>query len=251
MNRRTLACALVSIVLMLRFTAHAAVGDIIQMLVTITDTLKNGVGQVLGAIQRVNTLKQNLQQEVAWPVKAISQATTEVAQVRNRFTNLANQVRQIEVSSATLAAPKQLEQVLRGNGQISMRQVQPAFVKVFGSVPSAADATVNDRNLVDADDSMASGSLKTALVADTVSGQMLSVADSLERQAASTAPGAASFVTVQGQVANLETQAFLQRLLAAELREEATRLAHANALLKRSADANRVLRDHMLQVLSR
>ena len=34
-------------------------------------------------------------------------------------------------------------------------------------------------------------------------------------------------------------------------REEAMRLAHANALVKRSTEANRVLRDHMLQILSR
>jgi hypothetical protein len=98
---------------------------------------------------------------------------------------------------------------------------------------------------------MASGSLKTAVLADTQTDEMLAVADSLERQAASTAPGAALLVTVQAQVANLENQACLQRLLAAELREEAMRLAHANALVKRSAEANRVLRDHMLQILSR
>jgi hypothetical protein len=80
---------------------------------------------------------------------------------------------------------------------------------------------------------------------------MLGVADSLEKQAASTSPGAAPFVTVEAEVANLENQAYLQRLLAAELREEATRLAHANALVKRSAEANRTLRDHMSQILSR
>jgi hypothetical protein len=246
-----LACVLVCVILLLPVAAHAGVGDIIQLLVTITDTLKNGVGQVLGGIQRVNTLRQNLQQQVAWPITAINQAKSEVAQVRSQFTSLAHQVRQIEVSSATLADPKQLERTLRGRGQVGLGQVQPAFVKVFGVVPSATNATPNDRNLVDADDAMASGSLKTAVLADTATEQMLNVADSLEKQAASTAPGAAPFVTGEAQVANLESQAYLQRLLAAELREEATRLAHANALVKRSAEANRLLRDHMSQILSR
>jgi hypothetical protein len=221
------------------------------LLVTITDTLKNGVGQVLGGIQRVNALRQNLQQQIAWPVTVINQSKAEVAQVRNQFTSLANQVRQIEVSSATLANPKQLEQVLRGSSQLGVGQVQPAFVKVFGAVPSAADATPNDRNLVDVDDAMASGSLKSALIADAASGRMINIADSLEKQAASTAPGAAPFVSVQAQVANLENQAYLQRLFAAQLRQEGMRLAHTNAQLKRSAESNRVLRDHMLQILSR
>ncbi len=251
MTKRILTCTLVFSVLLLPVAAHAGVGDIIQLLVTITDTLKNGVGQVLSGIQRVNTIRQNLQQQVAWPVTAINQARTEVAQARSQFTSLANQVRQIEVSSATLAGPKQLEQILRGGTQVGVGQVQPAFVKVFGAVPAAADATPNDRNLVDADDAMASASLKTARLADTRTEQMLIVADSLERQAASTAPGAAPFVTAQAQIANLENQAYLQKLLAAELREEATRLAHGNALVKRSAEANRLLRDHMLQILSR
>ena len=251
MKKRILTCALLFMVLMLPVAAHAGMGDIIQLLVTITDTLKNGVGQVLEGIHRVNALSQNLQQQVAWPVTAIDRAKAEVAQARNQFASLANQVRQIEVSSATLADPKQLEQTLRGANQASVRQIQPAFVKVFGAAPSTADATPSDRNLVDVDDAMASASLKTALVADTVSGQMLGVADSLEKHAASTAPGAAPFVTVEAEVANLENQAYLQRLLAAELREEATRLAHANALVKRSAEANRTLRDHMSQILSR
>jgi hypothetical protein len=249
MTKRTLACALVFIALMLPVAAHAGVGDIIQLLVTITDTLKNGVGQVLGGIQRVNTLRQNFQQQLIWPVTAINQAKAEVVQVEREFTSLANQVHQIEVSSATLADPKQLEQISRGRGQLGVAQLQPAFMKVFGAVP--ADATPNDRNLVDVDDAMASGSLKTALVADTVSEQMLNVAEGLEKQATATAPGAAPFVTAEAQIANLQNQAYLQRLLAAELREEAMRLAHGNALVKRSAEANRVLRDHMLQILSR
>lgn len=251
MKRKLFAGSLILVVLMLPVAAHAGVGDIIQLLVTITDTLKNGVGQVLGGIQRVNNLRQNLQQQVAWPVTAINQAKSEVAQVRSQFASLANQVHEIEVSSATLADPKQLEQILRGGGQAGVGQVQPAFVKVFGTIPTAGSVTPSDRNLVDVDDAMASGSLKTAVVADSVTEQMLGVADSLEKQAASTAPGAAPFLSAQAQVANLENQAYLQRLLAAELRQEAMRLAHTNALVKRSAEANRVLRDHMVEILSR
>jgi len=95
------------------------------------------------------------------------------------------------------------------------------------------------------------GSLKATMISDQASEQMLSVADSLEQQSAGTAPGAAPMLTAQAQVANLENQAFLQHMLAAELRQEATRLAHDNALIKESAAANKVLRDHVRQTLSR
>jgi hypothetical protein len=80
---------------------------------------------------------------------------------------------------------------------------------------------------------------------------MLNVADGLEQQAAASAPGSASILTAQAQAASLQNQAMLQKLLAAELRQEAARLAHANALRKQSADANRDLRNNMLQMLSR
>jgi tRNA A37 threonylcarbamoyltransferase TsaD len=80
---------------------------------------------------------------------------------------------------------------------------------------------------------------------------MLGVADSLEQQAGQTAPGAAPLLTAQAQVANLQNQAYLQKMLAAELRQEATRLAHDNAMLKSGAAANRNLRNNMQQILSR
>jgi len=79
---------------------------------------------------------------------------------------------------------------------------------------------------------------------------MLSLADSLEQQAMTAAPGSASMVTAQARVADLETQAQLAKMLAAQLRQEATKLAHKNALLKQSATATRNLQNQIQQVLA-
>lgn len=250
-NWKYLASLFVLLILMLPLTARAGVGDIIQWLTTITDTLKGDIGQVLGAIQKVGNAKQNLQQQVAWPLTAINQAKSSVLQVRSQYSNLAGQIHAIEVSSANLANPKQLESLVRGGQTPGLGQLQPAFLKVYGTVPSATEASATDRNLMDVDDAMAMGSLKTTVMSDQASEQMLRAADSLEQQSAVTAPGVAPLLTAQAQVANLQGQAFLQRMLAAELRQEAARLAHDNALVKRSAEANRDLRDHMRQILSR
>jgi hypothetical protein len=250
-TKRYLAFSLIGFVLMLPVAANAGVGDIIQLLVTITNTLKGEIGQVLGGIQKVKAAQQNLQQQIVWPLNAINQAKGSVLRVRAQYTGLAGQIHSLEVSSANLVNPKQFESLLRSRQTGGIGQLQPAFLNVYGAVPSAKDATPMDRNLMDVDDAMATGSLKTAVISDQASEQMLSVADSLERQSATTAPGAATFVTTQAQVANLQSQAFLQRMLAAELRQEATRLAHDNAVLKRGAEANRNLRDHMQQILSR
>src|SRR5579859_7399139 len=238
-------------VLMLPMAASAGVADIIQLLVTITNTLKGDIGQVLGGIQKVNSARQNLQQQVVWPITAINQAKGSVLQVRSQFTGLANQVHAIEVSSATLANPQQLEALLRSNQAGNVVGIQPAYLKIYGAVPSVNEAAIADRNLMDVDDAMAAGSMKTAAISGQASEQMLGVADSLERQAALTSPGAAPLLTAQAQVANLQNQAFLQKMLAAELRQEATRLAHDNAAIKSGAEANRNLRNSMQQILSR
>jgi hypothetical protein len=48
-------------------------------------------------------------------------------------------------------------------------------------------------------------SLKTAMVSDQTTQGMLTLADSLEQQAMTAAPGSASMVTAQARVADLET----------------------------------------------
>lgn len=250
-TRKFAAFLVLLAVLMLPVAARAGVGDIIQLLVTITNTLKGEIGQVLSGIQKVGDLKQHLQERIAWPVSAIDQAKSFVSQARSQYTGLAGQIHSLEVSSATLVDPKQLESLMRGRNASIMGQIQPAFLKVYGATPSASDANDAQRNLMDVDDAMAMGTLKAAMASDQASEQMLGVADSLEQQSAGTAPGAAPLLTAQAQVANLQNQAFQQQMLAAELRQEATRLAHDNALVKQSAAANKILRDHMRQALGR
>jgi len=79
---------------------------------------------------------------------------------------------------------------------------------------------------MDIDDAMAMDSLKTSMVSDQTTQGMLTLADSLEQQAMTAAPGSASMVTAQARVADLVTQAQLAKMLAAQLRQEATKLAH-------------------------
>jgi hypothetical protein len=250
-SKKFIACLVVLVVLMLPVTAHADVAQIIQLLVTITDTLKGDIGQVLGGIQKVGNLRQNLQQQVAWPLSAINQAKSFVSRMRSQYTSLVGQIHSLEVASATLVNPRQLESLVRGRSTTNMGQIQPAFLKVYGAAPSATDANDTQRNLMDIDDAMAIGTLKATMISDQASEQMLGVADTIEQQSAGTAPGAAPMLTAQAQVANLQSQAFLQHMLAAELRQEATRLAHDNALVKENATSNRILRDHMRQILGR
>ena len=59
----------------------------------------------------------------------------------------------------------------------------------------------------------------------------------MENQVAVSTPGSNPFITAQAQVANLRCQAYMQKMLAAELRQEAGRIAHDNVLVKRRTAA--------------
>src|SRR5215470_17362541 len=94
--------------------ARAGVADILTLLNTITSTIRNGIGVALNGIQTIQNAERQLQQQVLWPVTVINQTKASVSQVRAQFTGLAQQVHSLATNSATLANPKQLELLLRG-----------------------------------------------------------------------------------------------------------------------------------------
>jgi hypothetical protein len=231
--------------------ARAGVGDILSLITDITGTIKDGIGMALTGIRSIQNAEKQLQQEVLWPVAAIDQAKAEVSRIRSQFGSLAQQIHSLSVNSATLTHPQNLESLLRGEQTGSLGRIGSAYANVYQPAPSANTASPAARNLVDADDAFASGALKTAVVSDQASERMLNAADAIERQAAGAAPGSAPILSAQALSADLESQAFLQRMLAAELREEAARLAHSNAILKQSGAAANGLTNGIQRVLGK
>ncbi len=231
--------------------ARAGVADIISLLTTINSTIRNGIGLALNSIQQIETAERTLQQQIVWPLTVVNQAKASVAQVRAQYGALAQQVHSLATNSATLANPKQLELVLRGRQTSNFGQLGGAFVNVYQPLPQPSQASAAQRNLMDVDDALAKDSLKTAVIADQTSEQMLAVADALEQQTAAAAPGSAPILSGQAQAANLQSQALLQKILAAELRQEAAKLAHTNMLVKESSAATKGLMNSMQQVLTK
>jgi len=250
-RKKFVALWLVCLLLLMPAVARADVAQIILLLRNITSTLQNGVGQVLSGIHSIQTAVRDFEQQVVWPVTLINQTRGFVGQVRAQFSSLAGQIHSIQTNSASLVNPSQLESLLRSQRAGNLSQISASYTQVYQSLPQANQATANQRNLMDVDDALALGALKTATVSDQASEEMLSVADGIEQQAAVSAPGSASILTAQAQAANLQNQAMLQKMLAAELRQEAARLAHTNAQRKQSAEATRDLRNNMQQILSR
>jgi hypothetical protein len=228
----------------------AGVGDILLLLKTITSTIQGAIGGALSGIQTLNSTVNNFRQQLVWPLPAINQTKTFVNSTRAQYGNLMSQVHAIKNNSATLTNPAQLESAFRNGQAGSIGQLSLMYTKVYATVPPPTDARPAQRNMMDMDDALAMGSLKTTVLSDQTTQSMLALADSLETQSAAAAPGSGPMLSAQAQVADLETQAYMAKMLAAELRQEAAKLAHQNTLLKQSAASTRNLQNQIQQVLS-
>jgi hypothetical protein len=247
---RTIGCGLLS-VLLLPVAAHGGVGDILSLLATIRSTLTNVIGQTLGDIQAIESRVTALEQQAVWPLQQIADTRASIQQVRSQLSSVSRDFHAVAVSSATLAAPARLEGRLRSPLSGGLRQFDSTYTQVYLPLPAAERATAAQRNLIDVDDAFVLEALKKAAVSDQAGEDSLALADRLEEQAALAAPGSAGILAVDAEIGQLQNQAMLQKVLAAQLREEAALLAHRNALRKQAADSMKPLRNNLLHVLGR
>jgi hypothetical protein len=250
-RKGTLVLGFAALLLLAPLPANAGLADVLSLLVSITGTLRNAVGQALASLELAERDARSFEQQTLWPVVLINQAKTSVAQIRAQYSTLAGQIHSIAVSSATLASPSRLESLLRTGSAGNLSQIDSSYRQVFLAVPAAGDMTPEQRRLVDVDAAFSLGAMKAANLSDQEVETSLAFADGLEQAAASSAPGSAVFLSAQAQLATLVNQAMLQKVLAAELRQEATALSQRSALRKQSAAANKELRNNLLRILSR
>src|SRR5215469_472254 len=157
-------------------------------------------------------------------------------QIIAQFTGPAALINNVNVLSATLPSPVALEAIIRNGSIADFSQFDQAFRQTYQSIPPAGSISPGDQQRVDIDDAMAMDTLKTLKASDNVAQQTLRAAQIIENEAAETAPGTAPYLTGAGLIAAVENQATIQRMIAAELRQDATALAHTNALRKRHTD---------------
>ena len=211
-------------------SAHAGIFDIFG---EIFGTIQSDIGGSLKAINQIEQQVQQLYQTTMWPLAALNQARGFVATSISSFRNQMNQVFSTRYSSAVTPGPQQFESILHGRMSSQIPALGASFSANYGTVPRLNNAAPQDRLMMDMDDALGQENLKTTLIADQGADTILNTANQMENQVAVTTPGSNPYLSAQAQVANLRCQAYMQKMLAAELRQEAGRLAHDNALLKR------------------
>ena len=229
----------------------AAIDAVLNTVNGVLKSLLDVANSVLSQIKSIFQAFWNLMDTVVYPKTLIARAQGMVSAMIGQFRALLTNIFNIRVSSAQLQHPTALESTIRNRSTGDIGQVAGAYAQTYGPVPAADSAHPIDRDLTDMDDAMAMAQLKTLKVADEISDRTIEASKAIEDEALLAAPGTAAYLSAAGIIAALQNQAVMQKMLAAELRQEAARLAHDNTIRKRNAMLGKELRQSMGDMLKR
>ena len=251
-RRRVLAVAVAGILvstLLIAPPVAEAQGGIVQGIQAVLSAINGVIHNALNAINTVRTEISYLYQSVIWPMQLINQARALVTQMINQYRSLMAGILGMNLRSATLSNPQALETVIRDHQVNNFSTLTQSYGTTYGAIPTAADATQADRDMSDMDDAFALDSLKTLKISDNATDLELQVANAIEDSASQAAPGSAPLVTASAVASSIRSQAITQKMLAAELRQEAAHIAHQNGLRKRGATFSTQMRGLMINLL--
>jgi hypothetical protein len=257
-RRRVVAVSLVGCMAVLMVAPPPAQGQFCLPCViqAVLDTITKVIGNWLSLINGVLSSIRNFYQQVVWPINLINQAKAQITAMIVQFRGILQSIFSINPRTATLPNPVALENIIRNRQTSDLGSVAQAYVNTYRQVPLAGLMAPQDRDMTDMDDAMAQNNLKTLKMSDQAQDLMLQAADQIETLAGDPdinrmAPGSAPFLTASAAAANIKSQAIMQRMLAAALRQEGARVAHDNALRKRNSALAVKLQTDMINILKR
>jgi hypothetical protein len=251
-RRKFIAVALTGVVLMtLVGMPQPAEGQsgMLSGIQAILSVINGMIQSALTSINAVRTAGNDLQQLVVWPEQLVNQARAQVTRMIGQYRTLMSNIFYANLNSATLPNPQAFEAVIRDHQVSNLSSLTTTFGNTYGLIPVATAANPTDRAMSDVDDALALDSLKMLKASDQATDIELRSADSVENAASQAAPGTAPFLTATAMVAGIHSHALTQRMLAAELRQEAARLAHRNTLRKENATNTIQLRGVLVNLL--
>lgn len=198
---------------------------------TISSLLTSAVATPLGAIQQLEQQAATFEQQVVFPVTAITQARGLATQFQGQFVQM-RRVFQTPVASATLPAPQQLEQSLLSRNPGSVPQITSNYGSLYGAVMPATDAPQPVRDLVDMTDAEAQAAMKKAVEIDALADLELQAAEQINQQLQTAAPGSAAILEAQTSAWLVRANAYTQSAMAELVRVRSIELANQGAQLK-------------------
>ncbi len=217
--------------------AHAQFGIDLAMILAglqkISSLLTSSVASPLQQIQSVEQDAQRFQQTVMYPQQAISSAKALSASFTAPMQSMQS-LMNMHFSSATMRAPQQLEQQMLSGNPTNVAAFGNSYSQVYGTLPAQTAAPQNVRSTIDMTDAQAQDAMKKAIELDALAARELEVAQSLNQQIQSAAPGTAPILEAEGSAWVLQANAYSQSAMAALLRVRTTELSNAGTDVKNS-----------------
>jgi len=223
-------------------------GGIVQAIQAVQKVINSLILPVVNSIHGTRSANSAFFQNTVWPVPSINQSTSLVLQMISKYRNLMSGILNINLRSATLPAPQSMETLIRDHQVNNFVGLTQSFNGTYRTIPAPTDANQVDRDMSDFDDALTLDSLKTLKAADSATDLELQAADSIESAAGQAVPGSIPFLTATATSSSIHSQALSQKMLAAELRQEAARIAHQNGLRKRGAMFTTQLRGFIMNL---
>lgn len=247
-------CGLAIVIALLPAKARSQLGldpccAIMQVgLNTISGLLKGSVATPLGSIQQSQQQSANFEQQVVFPLAAISQARNMALQFEGAFVQM-RQLFQIPVASATLPIPQMLEQSLLSRNPGMVPQITTNYSALYGTVMPPANAPQPVRDLVDMTDAEAQAAMKKALEIDSLADLELQAAEQINEQLQSTAPGTVTILESETAAWLVRANAYTQSAMAELVRVRSIELANQSEQFKFSASHTLNLHNAGSQIL--
>lgn len=219
-------------------------------LASVQSALTSVVGGGLNQILSVDNAMQQFQETVVWPQALINQARSLVGTLQGNFNQIQNLMR-IPVSSATLPASQQLEQILLSRNPSRISQTTGAYTALYGPVPLPTSASPQVLNMVDMTDAAAQAAMKRAIEIDALADLELQAANQLNQSIQSAAPGSAPIIEAQADAWLIRANAYTQAATADLMRLRSIELANASADIKMGATNTTNLRQALANLLQR
>jgi len=253
-NAVTLVCGLAIVIALLPGKARSQLGldpccaMMSVGLNTISGLLRNSVAVPLGSVQQSQQQSANFEQQVVFPMAAISQARNLAVQVESQFVQM-RQLFHLPVASATLPMPQMLEQSLLSANPATMPQITTNYYSLYGTVMPQTNAPEQVRNLVDMTDAEAQAAMKKAVEIDALANLELEAAEQINQQLQSAAPGTSTMLEAETAAWLVRANAYTQSAMAELVRVRSIELANSSGQLKFSASHAAALQTRGKQIL--
>ena len=199
--------------------------------------MSNYMAAPLKTIDKYEQTTAKYEQEIMYPLKAINQAKSSVAQFENQFSSLSG-LFHANVSSATLPQSQNLETTLLSRNAGNMPAVSQQFQAVYGVVMAPNAASPQVRAMTDMTDAQAQDAMKRAIAIDALADVELSQANQLGQQISQAAPGSAPILEAETDVWVVRANAYTQAALAELMRTRGIDLANQSKAAKLAASDN-------------